>query len=198
MKLRYIVPKENKYANLKEVLKVEFGLSDRLLLTLKKLQKIYLNNEIVYVHHIIKSGDLIVCDLDYEEDNSNIVPTSIPLSILYEDECYLVIDKPSGIPVHSSCNHYADSLSNGVCNYFRQIGLKKKLRPVNRLDKDTSGIVIFAKNEYVQEALIKQMKSKEFIKKYITIVEGHLSKKEGTICAPIAREKDSIIKRCEN
>jgi len=196
MKLRYIVPKENKYANLKEVLKVEFGISDRLLLTLKKLQKIYLNNEIVYVHHMIKSGDLIVCDLDYEEDNSNIVPTSIPLSILYEDECYLVIDKPSGIPVHSSCNHYADSLSNGVCNYFRQIGLKKKLRPVNRLDKDTSGIVIFAKNEYVQEALIKQMKSKEFIKKYITIVEGHLSKKEGTICAPIAREKDSIIKRC--
>ena len=85
MKLRYIVPKENKYANLKEVLKVEFGISDRLLLTLKKLQKIYLNNEIVYVHHMIKSGDLIVCDLDYEEDNSNIVPTSIPLSILYED-----------------------------------------------------------------------------------------------------------------
>ena len=62
MKLRYIVPKENKYANLKEVLKVEFGISDRLLLTLKKLQKIYLNNEIVYVHHMIKSGDLIVCD----------------------------------------------------------------------------------------------------------------------------------------
>lgn len=196
MKLRYIVPQENKYANLKEVLKVEFGLSDRLLLTLKKLQKIYLNNEIVYVHHMIKSGDLIVCDLDYEEDNSNIVPTSIPLSILYEDECYLVIDKPSGIPVHSSCNHYSDSLSNGVCNYFRQIGLKKKIRPVNRLDKDTSGIVIFAKNEYVQEALIRQMKSKEFIKKYIAIVEGHLSQKEGTICAPIAREKDSIIKRC--
>lgn len=196
MKLVYQVPEETTYQTVKEVLKIEFSMSDRLLLKLKKLQKISLNRKIVYVHHPIQKGDIIQCDLEYEEDNSNIVPTSLPLSILYEDEGYLVIDKPAGIPVHPSCDHYADSLSNRVRYYFDQIGLKKKIRPVNRLDKDTSGLVIFAKNEYMQECLIKQMKTKEFIKKYIAIVNGHLENEKGTINAPIARKENSIIERC--
>lgn len=196
MKLIYKVPNKTKYQTIKEVLKMEFSISDRLLLKLKKMQKITLNNEIVYVHHNIKFGDIIECDLNYEEDNSNIVPTCIDLSIIYEDDCYLVIDKPAGIPVHPSCDHFTDSLSNGVRYYFDQIGLKKKIRPVNRLDKDTTGLVIFAKNEYIQECLIKQMKSKEFVKKYIAIVQGHLTSKEGVIDSPIARKTGSIIERC--
>lgn len=196
MKLVYQVPEETRYQTVKEVLKIEFSMSDRLLLKLKKLRKISLNGKIVYVHHPIQKGDIIQCDLEYEEDNSNIVPTSLPLSILYEDEGYLVIDKPAGIPVHPSCDHYADSLSNRVRYYFDQIGLKKKIRPVNRLDKDTSGLVIFAKNEYMQECLIKQMKTKEFIKKYIAIVNGHLENEKVTINAPIARKENSIIERC--
>lgn len=196
MKLIYKVPNKTKYQTIKEVLKMEFSISDRLLLKLKKMQKITLNNEIVYVHHNIKFGDIIECDLNYEEDNSNIVPTCIDLSIIYEDDCYLVLDKPAGIPVHPSCDHFTDSLSNGVRYYFDQIGLKKKIRPVNRLDKDTTGLVIFAKNEYIQECLIKQMKSKEFVKKYIAIVQGHLTSKEGVIDSPIARKTGSIIERC--
>lgn len=198
MKLSYRVSNETKYQNIKEVLKIEFFMSDRLFLKLKRLQKIFLNHEVVYVHHPIQKGDLIECDLYYEEDNSNIVPTSMPLSVLYEDDAYLVINKPAGIPVHPSCDHYTDSLSNGVRYYFDQIGLHKKIRPVNRLDKDTSGLVIFAKNEYIQECLVKQMKSKEFIKKYIAIVEGHLDKNKGTISAPISRKENSIIERCVN
>lgn len=198
MKLVYQVPEKITYQTIKEVLKIEFSMSDRLLLKLKKLQKIFLNNETVYIHHSIQKGDLIQCDLDYEEDNSNIVPTPLPLSILYEDESYLVIDKPAGIPVHPSCEHYADSLSNRVRYYFDQIDLKKKIRPVNRLDKDTSGLVIFAKNEYIQECLIKQMKTKEFVKKYIAIVNGYIENKKGTINAPIARKENSIIERCVN
>lgn len=198
MKLSYKVSNITTYQNVKEVLKAEFQMSDRLLLKLKNLQKITLNNEPVYVHHKISEGDIIECNLNDSEDNSNIVPSDIPLSILYEDDAYLVIDKPSGIPVHPSCDHYSDSLSNGVRSYFDQIGLHKKIRPVNRLDKDTSGLVIFAKNEYVQECLIKQMKSKEFQKNYIAIVDGHLEKQSGTISAPISRKENSIIERCVN
>ncbi len=74
-------------------------------------------------------------------------------------------------------------------------GLYKKIRPVNRLDKDTSGLVIFAKNEYVQENLIKQMKNKTFIKEYYAIVSGNLAKTKGTIDMPIARKSNSIIER---
>lgn len=198
MKLVYQVPEKTAYQTVKEVLKIEFSMSDRLLLKLKKLQKISLNSELIYVYHPIQQGDIIQCDLEYEEDNANIVPTILPLSILYEDDGYLVIDKPAGIPVHPSCDHYTDSLSNRVRHYFDKIGLKKKIRPVNRLDKDTSGLVIFAKNEYIQECLVKQMQSKEFVKKYIAVVNGHLENKKGTIQAPIARKENSIIERCVN
>lgn len=194
MKLSYI--NLNKYFNVKEVLKAEFSMSDRLLLKLKKLDKIYLNGKVTSVNHPIVENDLIECHLDYDEDNSNIVPTKISINIIYEDEAYLVVNKPAGIPVHPSMYHYTDSLANGVIFYFNQIGLKKKIRPVNRLDKDTSGIVIFAKNEYIQECLIKQMKNKQFIKKYIAIVNGNLDNLEGIINAPIARKENSIIERC--
>lgn len=194
MKLAYI--NSSKYSNVKEVLKAEFSMSDRLLLKLKKLDKIYLNGNVTSVNHSVLENDLIECYLDYEEDNSNIVPTEMPLNIIYEDEAYIVVNKPAGIPVHPSMDHYADSLSNGIAFYFNQIGLKKKIRPVNRLDKDTSGIVIFAKNEYIQECLVRQMKSKEFIKKYIAVVNGNLDNLDGTINAPIARKEGSIIERC--
>ena len=194
MKLAYI--NSSKYSNVKEVLKAEFSMSDRLLLKLKKLDKIYLNGDVTSVNHPVLENDLIECYLDYEEDNSNIVPTEMSLNIIYEDEAYIVVNKPAGIPVHPSMDHYTDSLSNGIAFYFNQIGLKKKIRPVNRLDKDTSGIVIFAKNEYIQECLVRQMKSKEFIKRYIAVVNGNLDNLEGTINAPIARKEGSIIERC--
>lgn len=194
MRLAYV--NSSKYSNVKEVLKAEFSMSDRLLLKLKKLDKIYLNGNVTSVNHPVLENNLIECYLDYEEDNSNIVPTEMPLNIIYEDEAYIVVNKPAGIPVHPSMDHYADSLSNGIAFYFNQIGLKKKIRPVNRLDKDTSGIVIFAKNEYIQECLVRQMKSKEFIKRYIAVVNGNLDNLEGTINAPIARKEGSIIERC--
>ena len=194
MRLAYV--NSSKYSNVKEVLKAEFSMSDRLLLKLKKLDKIYLNGNVTSVNHPVLENDLIECYLDYEEDNSNIVPTEMPLNIIYEDEAYIVVNKPAGIPVHPSMDHYTDSLSNEIALYFNQIGLKKKIRPVNRLDKDTSGIVIFAKNEYIQECLVRQMKSKEFIKRYIAVVNGNLDNLEGTINAPIARKEGSIIERC--
>lgn len=194
MRLAYV--NSSKYSNVKEVLKAEFSMSDRLLLKLKKLDKIYLNGNVTSVNHPVLENNLIECYLDYEEDNSNIVPTEMPLNIIYEDEAYIVVNKPAGIPVHPSMDHYTDSLSNGIAFYFNQISLKKKIRPVNRLDKDTSGIVIFAKNEYIQECLVRQMKSKEFIKKYIAVVNGNLDNLEGTINAPIARKEGSIIERC--
>ncbi len=196
MKLSYKVQEQNKYSTIKEVLKIEFSISDRLLLKLKKLQKIALNNNLAYVHTQVKTGDLVECDLSYAEDNSNIVPIKMELDIVYEDEGYLIVNKPCGIPVHPSINHFSYSISNGIRYYFDKIGLHKKIRPVNRLDKDTTGLVIFAKNEYIQECLVRQMQSKDFVKKYIAIVESHLEKSCGSIEAPLARKKESIIERC--
>lgn len=195
MNLSYIVTNPH-YENVKQVLKEEFHISERLLLKLKREEKIYLNDTLVFINHIVQLKDCITVFLDTEEISNTIVPTAMDLNILYEDESLLIIDKPSGMAVHPSHLHYDSSLSNGVRYYFEQIGLKKKIRPVNRLDKDTSGIVIFAKNEYVQESLRRQMITNQFKKYYLTLIEGQLDKKEDTITAPIARKENSIIERC--
>ena len=196
MKLEYIVDDLIKYKNVKEVLKEEFCISDRLIIKLKKSQQIYLNDSPVFINQKITIRDKISVNLDFEETSDNIVPTKTELDILYEDDGLLIINKPPFTPIHPSMDHYEDSLSNGVKYYFNSIGLKRKIRPVNRLDKNTSGIVIFAKNEYIQECLIKQMKSNTFEKEYLAIVNGIIDKDFQVIDKPIAREENSIIKRC--
>lgn len=196
MKLEYIVNKLTKYETVKQVLKEEFLLSDRLIIKLKKSKQIFLNNNPVFINHKVNLNDKIEVNLDFEETSDNIVPIKMDLGILYEDEGLLILNKPPFMPIHPSMDHYEDSLSNGVKYYFNSIGLKRKIRPVNRLDKNTSGIVIFAKNEYIQECLIKQMKSNIFKKEYIALVQGVLNKKEQIINAPIARKENSIIERC--
>lgn len=118
------------------------------------------------------------------------------LDIIFEDECFLILNKPYGIAVHPSILHYTDSLSNGVKFYFESKGAKYKIRPVNRLDLNTSGLIIFAKNEYVQECLIQQMNTHILEKEYIAIVHGHFNKSSGIINLPIARKENSIIERC--
>ena len=196
MNLSYKIKETDKFDNVFHVLKEQFLLSDRLITKLKKVNKIYLNNLPTYSRKLVNIGDTISVTIDFEEDNSNIVATEMPLDIIYEDDYLLVINKPAGIAIHPSILHYSDSLSNGVKFYFDKIGLKKKIRIVNRLDRNTSGLVIFAKNEYIQECLIRQMKTKEFKKEYLAIVEGILDKKSGTLDYPIARKEGSIIERC--
>ena len=196
MILKYTVSKNDNFANLKELLKVHFQISDRLLAKLKRENKIFLNGMQASVRAPLEPFDNITINMDFVEDNSNIVPTKMPLNVIFEDDAMLVINKPAGIPVHPSMDHFEDSLSNGVRFYFDKINLKKKIRPVNRLDKDTSGLVVFAKNEYIQECLIRQMQSKQFSKEYIAICEGVFENSKGTINCSIARKENSIIERC--
>ena len=198
MKLEYIINKDDNYINIRQILKEVFNLSDRLIIKLKKSNHIYINNKSVNIYESIKINDCIMVDINFKEDSSNIIPTQMELNIIYEDEYLLILDKPAGIAIHPSCRHFDTSLSNGVKFYFDTLNLKRKIRPVNRLDKDTSGIVIFAKNEYVQENLIKQMKKGTFKKEYLALVSGTLEKTKGTINAAIARKENSIIERCVN
>ncbi len=194
MNLEYQVL-DNKYSTIKEVLRDYFNISDRLLTKLKKNEQIFLNNTSTYINHSVNINDYIKINLDFEEESENIVSTKMEINIIFEDEGLLIINKPAGIPVHPSILHYENSLSNGIKFYYNSINLKRKIRPVNRLDKDTSGIVIFAKNEYIQESLIKQMKNKIFEKEYYAILDGYLEKISGTINAPISRKTGSIIER---
>lgn len=195
MFLEYTVT-DTKYKNINQILQNELHLSNRLLHKVISNHLVCLNNIIVDTRSSISIGNIIKVNLDYEEESDNIVPVELNLNIIYEDEWLLILDKPAGIAVHPSILHFDDSLSNGVKFYFNKIGLKKKIRPVNRLDLNTSGLIIFAKNEYIQECLIKQMNNNSFQKEYLAIIYGTLENKTGSINLPIGRKPNSIIERC--
>lgn len=197
MRYSYTIKSNDKFANVRDVLKSHFLVSTRLLNKLKKSNLIYLNNipvtpsnpvllqksgSATFIHNIpvtldspVLPGDKVSFSMDFDEDSSNIIPVKMNLNIVYEDESFLIINKPANLAVHPTSYHFTDTLSNGVKYYFDSINLHKKIRIVNRLDRNTSGLVIIAKNEYVQEFLIRQMKTNNFIKKYIGIVEGTFS-----------------------
>ena len=195
MILKYIV-KENKYQSINQILKQKFKISARLQHKLITSKQIFLNGNQADSRIAPQINDVITVNLDFNEESENIIPTPIPLNIIYEDEELLILDKPAGIAVHPSISHYTDSLANGVKYYFDTIGLKRKIRPVNRLDLNTSGLIVFAKNEYVQECLIQQMQTNEFKKEYLAIVHGIFENVQGTINLPMARKENSIIERC--
>ena len=195
MILEYIV-KDEKYKNINQILKQEFQISARLMHKLIIEKHVLLNGCVIDTRESVVLGDTVTVNLDFEENSENIIPVKMELDIIFEDDGLLILNKPAGIAVHPSILHYENSLSNGVKYYFESIGLKRKIRPVNRLDLNTSGLIVFAKNEYVQECLIKQMNSGNFIKEYIAIVKGYFAEPCGTINLPIARKAHSIIERC--
>ena len=194
MRINYTV--KNIELNINHILTNELKISSRLLYKLITNKCIFLNDVLCDSRDFANVGDLLTLDFDYEEDNSNIVPTKMNLDIIFEDDWLIVVNKPAGIAIHPSILHYSDSLCNGIKFYFDSIGLKKKIRPVNRLDLNTSGLVVFAKCEYIQECLIFQMKNNLFKKEYLAFCEGLFENKVGTIDFPIARKDNSIIERC--
>lgn len=196
MFIKYIIENTDCEFTLNDLLKNKFNISARLLFKLIKNGRIFINNEIFNTRLKCNSGDELLIDFSAEEDNSNIVPTKMDLSIVYEDDWMLVVNKPANMPVHPSMEHFTDSLANGIRFYFDSIGLKKKIRIVNRLDLNTSGLVIVAKCEYIQECLIKEMSDGSFKKSYLALASGIFNKKDDVLTFPIARKQSSIIERC--
>ena len=196
MKLKYIIKENDTYSSVNSVLNNCYKISTNLRLKLIKNKCIEKNGVICDSRDSVSVGDIVTIKFNYEEESENIIPKKMELDIVFEDEWILVVNKPAGIAVHPSILHYENSLSNGIKHYYNSIGLKKKIRPVNRLDKNTSGLVLFAKCEYIQEKLIEQMQDGTFKKEYLALVEGILENKKGIINLPIARKQGSIIERC--
>ena len=127
-------------------------------------------------------------------DSDGIVPVSMPLSILYEDEDILVINKPADMPVHPSIGNYTNTLANGVADYLDAKDEHSPFRCINRLDRDTSGALILAKNAFSAAVLSTQMRNRQIRRTYLAVVEG-ITPPNGTISAPISRVDDSVIER---
>ncbi len=196
MILNYIVDGASEGKTIKTILKSKLDLSTRLLIKLKLSDKILCNGLPVHVNHIVKAGDKVEAVIEFDEESNDIAPEDIELDILFEDESIIAVNKQPGIVVHPTCSHPSGTIANGLIKYLYEKNEYIKIRPVSRLDRDTSGIILFAKNSYIQEALIKQMGNNLFNKEYLAIAHGIFESSAGTIDLPIARKPESIMLRC--
>lgn len=192
------VSPEDNGKTVKYILKNRLNLSERLVKKLKFSGKILLNALPVHVNVIVHEGDLLEALVELDEFNENVVPEPLDIDIIYEDEELVAINKPSNMVVHPTSSHFSGTVANGLMYHLLQKGTKTLVRPVSRLDRGTSGIIIFALNSFVQESLIRQMHSNSYVKEYVGLVHGTLEESCGTIRLPIERLSGSIMLRHVN
>ena len=156
---------------------------------LVKEQKVFVNNKPTPSNYKVKQKDIIEFALP-EEEKIDITPEKMDLNIVYEDDYLAIINKQSGLVVHPAVGNYSHTLVNGLMYHFSQISNKKSIRPriVHRLDKDTSGLMVVAKNDKVHEQLSEMIKEKKIERKYLALVWGVVKHDKGTIDAPIGRD----------
>jgi 23S rRNA pseudouridine1911/1915/1917 synthase len=138
----------------------------------------------------IKADDIILLKFETSQAQSNLVATKIPLDIIFEDEYLIAVNKPAGLVVHPAAGHYDDTLVNALafyCHTLSDVNGPERLGIVHRLDKDTSGVIIIAKDNKTHRNLANQFKKHTIEKTYIAIVQGSVNYDEGLIDAPLAR-----------
>ena len=175
--------------NIKEFLK-QNGFTATLIKKVK-YGGVFINGKNVTMRGIVKHGDEVFVNLP-EDVSEGIQPINMPLDIIYEDEYMIAVNKPKNMPTHPSKGNSLPTLANGVMAHFNG---NHTFRSINRLDRDTSGIVLIAKDAYSAATLSSSMKNGKFKKKYIAKVEGILDQKQGIIDAPIRREAEGEMKR---
>ena len=180
------VSKEYEGATIREFLKEDLGLSSRLTRRSAIEKRILVNKKEVRMRYIVHTGDLVQINLQSDE-SQNITPEKMDLDIVYEDEDILVINKKPYMVVHPTKTYQSGTLANGVLFYFKETNQNCIVRLVSRLDMNTSGLIIIAKNQFAHMALSKEMEENNLEKRYLAIVHGNLKEKEGTIDAPIYR-----------
>ena len=154
---------------------------------------ILVNDKLTKNNYKVKENDIIKIDESFKEE-TNIEPEEMKLNIVYEDNDIMIVNKPSGMVVHPGNGNYSGTLVNGLMYYTNSLSdINGEVRPgiVHRIDKDTSGLIIIAKNNKTHEILSDYFKNKTIIRTYIALVKGEISTNSGTIDAPIGRsDKD--------
>lgn len=180
---------------LREFLLEHKQISRKSLSQIKHGGDLMLNGAHVTVRAKVDVGDTVEVIFPPEQGSSYLQPEELELDIVYEDEFILLLNKPAGLCVHPTFSITEGTLANGVVYYWQQKGLQRTFHAVNRLDKDTSGLVLVAQNRYSHQQLSIQQKAGKLKRKYYALVHGQVAQDRGTIRAPIARDPDSIITR---
>ncbi len=184
---------EDNGQSVKDVLVEQYAYSSRLLRQIKREGRLMVNGVDCWLTDTIKKGDKV--RVVFPEENFDIQAVQGNLEIVYEDDEVLVANKERDCVTHPTKSHQDDTLANFVAWHWQQAGIKSKVRFVNRLDRDTSGLVVIAKNKYVHHFIQSQMKTDLVTKTYIAFTNGVPSTKKGTIRAPIGRVSEDSIER---
>ncbi len=162
---------------------------------LKAAQAIFVNGEAVYTSHVLKTGDTVEVDLYAAEPECDIVPEEGEVNVIFENEGLIALNKPAGILVHPSRSRYMGTLSNFCAGYLKEKGLPPCCHAVNRLDRDTSGVVLFAKNSHFKDVASKALGKENAKKEYLALVCGCPADKTGAISLPIKRLNEGDMLR---
>ncbi|GAA0747463.1 RluA family pseudouridine synthase [Clostridium oceanicum] len=178
----------------KDYLKQNEDLSSRFVRKSLREGRIFVNSKKTNKKTKVVKDDIVEVYMPLEE-HQNIEPQKMDIDVVYEDVDIVVVNKRPGIVVHPTKSYPYNTLSNGVLYHFKENGEKCIVRLVSRLDMDTSGLILIAKNQFSHMALARDMDKEIFKKKYIAIVHGNIEKDEDVIDAPIYRKEDDSIKR---
>lgn len=180
---------------LENYLKSEYHISSRLIRRMVIEKSIYLNSEKVRRNVRVSKGDVITLIMADEDDN-NLPEADIDLDIIYEDMDMIALNKQPYTVVHMTQGHPMGTIANGLAYHFLENKIKKKVRFINRLDRDTSGVLLVGKNSFAHQQVSKQFADNTVEKTYMTLVDGVVEEDRATIDAPIGREdgEDSIIR----
>lgn len=173
------------------------GFSSQNIIDLKKMNRsILINQQWVHVNYRLNAGEELLIHIQENASNDKIIPSNLPFPIIYEDEDLVVINKPADMPIHPSQNNYGNTLANAAAYYYEvEKNTPFIFRCINRLDRNTTGLTILAKNMYSAGVLAGQMQRREIKRLYLAVIDGHLEKKYGTIRLPIGRKSGSTIER---
>lgn len=174
----------------------EKGYSRQLLRQLKETENGLLrNSQPTFMTIALKNGDRIrVRLLEKAEGSEAIMPAPLPFEIVYEDEDLLVINKPADMPIHPSFQNHGNTLADALTWHYQQQGKEFVYRCINRLDRDTTGLLIVARHQLSASILSDMVRKREIHREYLAIVEG-IPPEKGTISAPIGRKEGSAILR---
>ncbi len=193
--VRHIVTEIENGCTVEQICRKKYDISARLLTELKRTDGLHLNGEHIRSIDTVSTGDVLTIDLTENNVSENVEPVKMALDIVYDDDFLTVVNKPRNMCMHPSIGNYLNTLANGIVYYWQTKGENHKFHAVNRIDRDTSGLCIIAKNRFSHGILSEQTKNKTLHKTYFAIVNGNIKDMSGTICAPIARAEEGIIKR---
>ena len=144
----------------------------------------------IWLKDVLRDGDILKVKIYEDIDSSgDVIPSDNPIDVVYEDEDLILLNKPGDVVVHPSYAHHLDSLSNALAGYYRRTGQNHVIRTIGRLDRETSGLLIFAKNRHAAAILSNQKGNMSRRKEYLALVSGVMEQEQGTIDAPIGQEE---------